>query len=405
MKLDVVKIRSEDELLLCCARTATSEVIDHRIKALVQINLDWHYLIRRAIHHKVASLLYQNLSRVSPNIIPEQYLNSLQEYYFFNAKKNLFLSVELIKIIKLLETKQIFAIPYKGPTIAILAYGNISLRQFSDLDILVHPCDYLKTLHIFLEKGYRLNSDYGWECSLIDAHHGVCIDLHRGITPEYFPVHLDFQAIKQRLIALQVGAGKIMTFCPEDLLVILCIQLAKDGWGHRYNPIRLSKFCDVAELIQKYPDMNWKLIFKEAKKLGCQRMLLVGLSLAHIIFGVSIPKLSPRLLRALNDLDVLTNDIYNKLIYQASVNDHTEPLSMKSFHFKIRERWRDKLYPYYYDFKQRLIPNERDRTFLPLPKSLDFLYYAIRPVRLIRDYGQLVLMALKEKCFTWKRQR
>lgn len=311
----------------------------------------------------------------------------------------------MIECIKLLESHKISVIPYKGPALSVLAYSNVSLRQFSDLDIIVNPNDYLKTLNLFLEKGYSLKANYEWECSLIDNHYGICVDLHREITPERFPVRLDFQAIEQRLVTLQIGSGQIMTFCPEDMLIILCIQLAKDGWGHRYNPIRLSKICDLAELIQTHSNMNWKRIFKEAKKLGCQRMLLVGLSIVHIIFGIPIPKLSPRLLRSLNKLDILTNDIYNKIIHQSSVDYYTEPLSMESFHFKIRERWRDKLYPYYYDFKLRLIPNERDRELVSLPESLDVLYYVVRPIRLMRDYGRLLLKIMNEKCFTWKRQR
>lgn len=357
--------------------------------------------MKSAFHHKVVPLLYKNLRPISPSTIPEQYLNELQKYYEFNAKRNLFLAVELIKLLRLLEVKKIFAIPYKGPAIAILAYRNISLRQFSDLDILVHPDDYLKTMNLFLENGYRLKAEYGWECSLIDANYGVCVDLHRGIAPKKFPVFLDFQAMKQRLGVLQIGSGEIMTFCPEDMLIILCIQLAKDGWEHSYeHPICLSKLCDLSELIQAHPDMNWKRVFKDTKKIGCWRMLLVSLSLVHVIFGTPIPKLSPGSLKYLGDL---SDDIYNKLIHQDSISN-VELLSMKKFHFKIRERWRDKLYPYYSDFRQRLIPNERDRALISLPESLDVIYYAIRPIRLMIDYGQLALKIVKEKFFTLKRQ-
>lgn len=403
MKLGTVEVRPEDELLLCCARTRISE--ENCISILSHKKIDWNYLVQSAFHHKVLPLLYRSISRISSNLIPKKYLIELQNYYVLNAKRNLFLAIKLIECIKLLESHKISVIPYKGPALSVLAYSNVSLRQFSDLDIIVNPNDYLKTLNLFLEKGYSLKANYEWECSLIDNHYGICVDLHREITPERFPVRLDFQAIEQRLVTLQIGSGQIMTFCPEDMLIILCIQLAKDGWGHRYNPIRLSKICDLAELIQTHSNMNWKRIFKEAKKLGCQRMLLVGLSIVHIIFGIPIPKLSPRLLRSLNNLDILTNDIYNKIIHQSSVDYYTEPLSMESFHFKIRERWQDKLYPYYYDVKLRLIPNERDRELVSLPESLDVLYYVVRPIRLMRDYGRLLLKIMNEKCFTWKRQR
>ena len=47
------------------------------------------------------------------------------------------LTSELIKIMKLLEENDIKAIAFKGPTLAQLAYGDVTLRQYVDLDLLV----------------------------------------------------------------------------------------------------------------------------------------------------------------------------------------------------------------------------------------------------------------------------
>ncbi len=110
----MIEIRPEDELLFCCARTKTSEEVGDRIKVLVRQNLDWHYLMKSAFHHKVVPLLYQNIRRISPSKIPKQCLNELQKYYEFNAKKNLFLAVELIKLLGLLEEKKSLQYHIKG---------------------------------------------------------------------------------------------------------------------------------------------------------------------------------------------------------------------------------------------------------------------------------------------------
>lgn len=344
-------------------------------------------------------LLYLNLSRVCPDFIPTQHLQTLRNYYEKNARRNLFLTLELIKLIRLLETEKIFAIPYKGPAIAFLAYGNICLRQFSDLDILVSPCDYLKTRYFLLQQGYRLAADYSWECSLINDSHGVCVDLHKGFTPERFSVHLDFESIKNRLIKLPVGSEIINTPCPEIMLIILCIQLAKDGCGS--NPFRLSKICDISELVRTHHNMDWKQVFKEASRLGCQRIMLVGLSAANKLLGIQLPELPLKLL-ANSNLSDLTNHINNKLIYYQVVPSQAGQLSAEVFHFKIRERWRDKLYPHFYDFKQRLIPNEMDHKCISLPESLKILYYAIRPIRLVIYYSQFTWDTLKSKYLNWK---
>ena len=46
------------------------------------------------------------------------------------------------------------AAPYKGPALAVQLYGNVALRQFSDLDILVHPRDVLLARDLLLAEGY-----------------------------------------------------------------------------------------------------------------------------------------------------------------------------------------------------------------------------------------------------------
>ena len=68
-------------------------------------------------------------------------MHQLRERYHSNARRNLFLVSELLKLLKLLESHGIGAIAFKGPVLALYAYGNLSLRQQLDLDILVRKRD------------------------------------------------------------------------------------------------------------------------------------------------------------------------------------------------------------------------------------------------------------------------
>ena len=60
------------------------------------------------------------------------------------------MTVELNKILKLLKANNIDTIPYKGPVLASLAYGDIALRQFQDLDISINQSDIFKTKDILI---------------------------------------------------------------------------------------------------------------------------------------------------------------------------------------------------------------------------------------------------------------
>lgn len=395
-------IRPEEELLLFCVRTVIDGGIADRVQTLLRQDLDWHYLVQTALHHRVIPLLYRSLIQLCPGSTPKGTLRELQHRYRANTRRNLYVAAELIKLIDWLETHGITAIPYKGPVIAIVAYGNLSLRQFGDLDILVHQRDYLRTRNLLLAHTYRLAADWGWECSLIHDTHRICIDLHRGITSEKFPVRLPFERFHKRLEQVSIAGGKINTFCAEDMLIILCIQLAKDGWGERPF-ITLSKVCDIADLLRARPNLNWEQVIKEARRLGCQRILFLGLSVAHELLGAPVPELFASS-HAHPRLNVLSTHIYHRLCHKA---DCSQPghLSSAHFHFQVRERWRDKIYPQYYSFKQRMIPNGKDRAWLAVPESLSFLYYIIRPIRLAKDYGLHVYQVFKTKLFTLNNRR
>jgi hypothetical protein len=72
-------------------------------------------------------------------------------------------------------------------------------------------------------------------------------------------------------------------------------------------------------------------------------------------------------------------------LFEARGSTSSGMMPSNRFHFGIRERLRDKLYPYLLDLRVRLKPNERDFALLPLPASLRYLYCLLRPIRLARD--------------------
>jgi len=143
-KAPTAATRSEVELLFCCTRTHIDSEIAERIRTLLQQNIDWAYLIQTAAQHGVMPLLYQSLNTTCPKAVPKTNLAQLRDYFHSNAFHNLFLTKELLKILTLFESHSIPAISFKGLVLAVSAYGNLSLRQISDLDILVRERDYHK---------------------------------------------------------------------------------------------------------------------------------------------------------------------------------------------------------------------------------------------------------------------
>jgi hypothetical protein len=397
-KLRPSQFAYEAELLLLCARTHMEPDTAQRVRRLIEARIDWNYLIRQALYHGTIPLLFWNLNRISPEAIPQTILGQLKNAFNAIAGLNLSLTRELIKILNLFGDAGIRALPYKGPVLAAAAYGNLSLRHFSDLDILLAREDILKAKEVLTRQGYRpkLELSANQEIAYLRSHHdyrlvrgqdGVVVEIQWGVTEEMFSFPFDFEAVWERR---EAAALDITSLSPEDLLLILCVH----GTKHRWE--QLKWICDVAELVSAYRQrIDWYRLSRQAQDLGGERMLLLGLFLAYKLLSAGIPEHQLRRIDEERELTCLAARIKEKFFGQISDRLRDEPAF---FYWKVRERLRDKLavllkyFPEY--FLRTIVPNSRDHSILRLPAYLSMTYYFLRPIRLICEYSSGFLTRL-----------
>ena len=124
-----------------------------RIKELLREGVDWDSIIRTAAWHKVMPLLYRSLNSISPESVPEAALDQLHKHYLSNLGRNVFLTKQLLKIVDLLNAHGIATILFKGLALASSVYGDLGLRQFNDLDLLIHKKDVLRAMDLLRVHG------------------------------------------------------------------------------------------------------------------------------------------------------------------------------------------------------------------------------------------------------------
>jgi Uncharacterised nucleotidyltransferase len=382
----------EVSLLLDCARMRLDAQETSRIKSLVSKNIEWGYLLRMARAHGVMPLLYRTLNSTCSDAVPKEILEQLRDHFYGNAGRNLFLTKELLKLLHLLEAHKIPAIPYKGPVLAACIYGNLALREFGDLDILVHERNYERAQQLLMGQGFRIVKDFDWESTLVNGSGRIAVDLHKRLTPREFPSPVNFEYLTTRLRRIVLAGTEVPNLSPEDTLLMLAVQIAKDI-GSRY--FQLAKICDVAELLRAYPHLDFSQILGQARRLGGERMLLFNLGLTNNLVGVALSQEVVCKMRCYPSLDGLVEYARQQFFYDGEriVSDQR---TVDQFRWAVRERLRDKIYPYYLRYLHDviiniIIPCALDRRLLPLPGRLSFLYYLIRPVRLARKYGLLLL--------------
>ena len=120
---------------------------------------------------------------------------------------------------------------------------------------------------------------------------------------------------------------------PEDRLIILCMHGSRHQWA------RLSWLCDIAMLVEKYPELNWEEIEAIAQHWGSQRMLYLGLHLAHILLEVSLPKVILRYIEADSAVAQLRREVCEQ---RFSICPSQRFLASTRYQIQVRERWKDK---------------------------------------------------------------
>ncbi len=380
--------RPEIDLLLSCARTCPDSAASDRTRELLGYEIDWAYLLRMAELHGLIPLLYWNVKATSPELVPSSIMERIHVQFLANAGRNLLLTRELLKMLNLLEANGILAIPFKGPVLASSLYGNLALRTFSDLDILILKKDIAKAKDVLLSSGLQwqsqltaaqkanyLQDDYGC-LTFSDKCGRVIVELDRGLSPRELPWSFDLEHFARRLTQISLEGKMVPAFSPEDLLLILCLHGAKHRWE------RLGWVCDLAELMRVHAGLDWRRVLEEAATQGCSRMLLLGLLLAHNLLETDLPEEVFSKIQAEPVVQSLGHSIVQKL-----VSDTDAPMGTWTFiHFYLRlsENFKDRAA---YSLRMVFTPTVDDWQILPLPASLSFLYYFTHPLRLLGKYG------------------
>ncbi|MBD2386582.1 nucleotidyltransferase domain-containing protein [Cylindrospermum sp. FACHB-282] len=387
--------RQEIELLLCCTRTRIDPETAERIQTLLQQDIDWAYLMQIADRHGTIPLLYQTFKTMWREAIPKTVLTQLQNHYHTNASRNLFLSHELLNLLKLFQSHKIPAIPFKGLVLAISIYDNLAMRQFSDLDILVKQQDIVKVQELLITQKYQLETDGSWQQTFVHSQKPeVVVDLHWELTPlDYFPFKLpDFETLWQRSKFLTLKGESIIDFSSDDLLIILAVQVAR---GVNEGRESLAQICDLAELFRIQQTLNWEHLLQQVSSLELKRPFFISLLIVNSLLNAPLPAQVKQAIQEQIQVDP-TILIYAVRMRKQLFTEIKSPLIIKLFfqHLMINgplSSMPDRVYLVwqFLSFTTRLVitdTTQADREFFPLPSGLSFLYYLIRPIRLVSRY-------------------
>jgi hypothetical protein len=282
-------LAAEWSVLIKCA----SPCRDTRgLEELLRQELDWAAVFTMAEEHGVIGLLAMRLRDLRETLVPPDIRQRLQERHRAQLLFTLGMTAELFRLLGRLTAAGIGTLVVKGPVLSVQAYGDAGLRQYVDLDLLVRHNDVRRATEILTAAGYEPDVPL----SAIDAGKipgeylftrsgtKLLVELHTEHTFRYFPRPLPLEKFFERQIRVTVDAHDVPALAVEDELVLICIHGAKHFWE------RLMWVADVAAVVTRQRNLNWKRAIEAAKDTGAKRMLNVGLRLAADILNARLPE-------------------------------------------------------------------------------------------------------------------
>ncbi len=338
--------------------------------------IDWDRFERVVAHHRVAALAADGLRRAGIACPP-----AIAAAAATAARAALAMARETLRLQREFDSAGIAALFVKGSPLAMLAYGELGVKQSWDIDLLITPAEALAGRRLLERLGYRLIqpaldepqfvrfTDYDKECIFFNEAAGIAVELHwRLVGNERLLAGVGPEAPVQEVA---IGGGAVRTLADEPLFAFLCAHGTAHGWA------RLKWLADAAAFLGRRDEAEIERLHRSALALGAGRTSAVTLLLCHRLLALP---LGPDLRRALRQ-DSVTETLARTAIHCITHGGGTEDFGFYSLAGLRLTLSQFMLVPggrYAWSALGRLWISGEDRARIALPRSLDFLYHILR---------------------------
>ena len=371
----VSSMSPEDELCLLLARGQLTSQGRARALEFLSTPLHWPVIMERARSHQIYPLVYRTLSDLGFSGVPEPVQSGLRNLYLANALRNQLLAEELARVLSLLGDSAIPVTPLKGVPLALTLFADPAARVCGDIDILVRPADITRAIDLILASGYsgQINHPYFSKLALRHGRHFSVTREGRGIS-FVLEVHWilvqhssknseavrDLWAETRPQTCFEVQARSLS---PEWEFLYLCMHAADHDWQ------ALKWLADIHQIVLS-GKVNWRKAMEEAERLELGPVIRQTLAVSSLLLGTPLPA----------DCSPASLPERLRIFPQAPLPEDSPEATLAFRHLRILTRPLDKL-GY---FATLIFAPKLADPGCAIPRYLGFLYYFIRPLRLVQ---------------------
>jgi len=371
------RFNPEMRLLLECVRPGGPK--RDCLLELLHGGIDWRRLVQLALAHGVVPASYGALQALPSGLVSATTAGQLERLYLSNARTVLRLTDELGVLIDALQAEGIQAIAFKGPLLAARLHGDPIGRQFSDIDLLVRQSDFWRVVSLLTSLGYAADTSFTehqkaiylrHDCALyLRSNNNLFLDLQFRFTPDFIPVHFDYNAVFERAVEVVFEGRRVWSLCDDDWLMYLALHGCLHTWA------KLRYLVDMAGMVESYSNCDYHLLLEKAERAGIRPMVLMAIGLCARLLNVPVTPWLRETIERERSIKRLERTAARRLIGGGG----NQPGGLETFSIRmtmLEGGWARCLY------KRAVDPSATDWRFVGLPDRLYFLYYLVRPFRL-----------------------
>jgi Uncharacterised nucleotidyltransferase len=294
--IELPRFAPELALLVACSRWPFSASQEQEIRIHAAAPIDWDRFQAWVRRNRIAPLVYRNLRQAACPLVPEAVVLQLHNESTRNAQRSLMQIAEAVRVTRILAAAGIRSMIVKGPTLAQLAFGDLTLRESQDVDLVIDSARLPEVDRMVVEAGYRrVVPAIEFAPALYDVYRrrrcqfgyysetrDLFLELHWRLTSNPLLMPMD-ATLWNRSEKVRVAGASLSTLPDEDLFLYLCIHGSVHMW------FRLKWLVDISALLQRLPPEVIDRIARRAKALGVYRSFNQAMILAHGLMGAPVP--------------------------------------------------------------------------------------------------------------------
>lgn len=345
--------------------------------------INWEIFLSMVRMHGVQPIVRSMLARYASTFVPDSVDSRLKDWSTAIAVRSLRHAQELLRLAKTFREQGIEILPLKGELLSQQLYGSLGMRSSTDLDILIRPdclddvCrgleseGYLCSLHgsALKPRQKRYIRDNLYHLEFRNDSTGITVELHWHLGSLWSPEQMDL--VWKHVESHAIAGDKVSCLNDSVNLLFLCDH------GSRHRFCCLKWLSDIARVVALLPEDAWPALLLLADELDLRRTLAHTLLLVERLYQIPLPASVAGFAYADRYGLKMSSKVYD-LLQLGSTSDvsHGRRLGGILFSWQVL-RLRSSL-PLLRTLKPSLIAAE-DFHDLPLPDSLFWLYYPLRP--------------------------